>query len=625
MKRFVVNRHGRIVLPFNFFPERDFSAFATLEQFHAVIKRDIEDKARQETEIVSRVDTAAYRNRYELLRDVAMNLFWANRYAMTMYDKRPTRWRDVPRRRRDVFVPAGKPLDPGPSAAVIAAGFQALRPTWDADTEQTIFGLLLDIFRNRKGPELAGPIVPTVAEAIADPGAFVYQILGYDPDHPVYRYDDVVGYRHDVPELEALMRHAMVLHNEFPWNLEDTRLTAIGALGPDDVVLLFHPRSAEVSRFVREVRAAPGTVRQRPVPAAACPPTTPVPPVEVHRRFRVMPRLEALATRRGEHVFTNEDVVRNAACWWSPITAHDIKTKTGIDQRTYTDASLEDLALQAARAALVKCRRRPEEFSAVLFCSCTSTKQMPSVAAWLSGQLGMLQTHTSCDLVAACAGLPYAIADAVRLLDETERPVLVVAGEKFSDKIGTVRSSRMLFGDASAALVVGPAPAGAPPDVEVVQTYASGPMGEVDSIVWPNPEFDNDVTVYGPGVRALVKRYMDQMLAELKALREPDGQGSMLDAVELVVPHQANKAMVTSIAEAVGLDASRLYFDIERVGNTSSASIPLALHDAVRDGVLKRPTRVFAPGFGAGAVGGYLVARISPSIVAAESAAERFC
>src|SRR5262249_54613457 len=419
MKHFVINRHGRIVLPFNFFPERDFSVFATLEQFDAVIKRDFDEKARQATEIVSRVDTGAYRSRYELLRDVAMNLFWANRYAITMYDKRPTRWRDVPRKRGDVFVPVGKPFDPGPAAAVIAASFQALRPTWDDDTEQTIFGLLLDIFRNRKSAELTGSIVPTVAEAIANPDALVYEILGYDPDYPVYRYDDVVGYRHDVPELEALMRHAMVLHNEFPWNLEDTRLTATGALGPDDVVLLLCPRSVEASRFARRVKAAPGTVQRRPVPAAAYPPPTPVPPVEGHRRFRVMPRLEALATCRGEHVFTNDDLVRNAAYCWSPIMAQDIKTKTGIDQRTYTDSSLEDLALQAARAALMKCRRRPEDFSAVLFCSCTSTKQMPSVAAWLSGQLGMLQTHTSCDLVAACAGLPYAIADAVRLLDET--------------------------------------------------------------------------------------------------------------------------------------------------------------------------------------------------------------
>jgi 3-oxoacyl-[acyl-carrier-protein] synthase III len=267
MKRFVINRHGRIVLPFNFFPERDFSVFETLEQFDAVIKREFEEKARREADIVNRLDTGAYQSRYELLRDVAMNLFWANRYAITMYDKRPTRWRDVPRQRADIFLPVGKPFDPGPSAAIVAAGFQALSSTWDADTEQRIFGLLLDVFRNRKGVELAGPIVPTVADAIGDPDALVYEVLGFDPDYPVYRYDDVVGYRHDVPELEALMRHAMVLHNEFPWNREDTRLTASGALGPDDVVLLLYPRSVEVSQFVRRVKAAPGTLRQRPVPA----------------------------------------------------------------------------------------------------------------------------------------------------------------------------------------------------------------------------------------------------------------------------------------------------------------------------------------------------------------------
>ncbi|PYN82675.1 MAG: 3-ketoacyl-ACP synthase [Candidatus Rokuibacteriota bacterium] len=617
MKRFVVNRHGRIVFPFNFFPALDVSVFETLDQFEAVIKRDFEEKARTEVDIVARVDTGSYRSSYELLRDVATNLFWAHRYAMTMYDKRPTRWRDVPRHRGDVFIPVVKPVDPGPATAVIEAGYRALRPTWDADTEQTIFGLLLDVFRNQKGAELgARAIVPTVAEAIADPDALVYEILDYDPDYPVYRFDDVVGYSHHVPELEALMRHAMVLHNEFPWSREDTRLTAVSALRGDEVVLLLHPRTAEVSRFVHRAKAAPARARSRPAPAAAHHPVTPVPPIDVRRRFTVMPRLEALATCRGEHVCTNEDLIRNAAYCWSPMTVQHIKTKTGIDQRTYTDADLEELSLQAALQALAKCGRRPEEFGAVLFCSCTSTQLMPSVATWLSGQLGMFQTHASCDLVAACAGFAYAVAEAVRLLDETGRPVLVVAGEKFSDKIGTVRTSRMLFGDASAALVIGPAPSGAPPDIEVFQTYASGPMREVESIIWPNPGFDNDVTVYGPDVRSLVRRYMDQMLAELMALPHPEGRGSLLDAIELVVPHQANKAMVRSIAEAAGLAPDRLYFDIERVGNTSSASIPIALQDAVRDGVITRPTRVFAPGFGAGAVGGYLVARIAPCIVA---------
>ena len=306
-----------------------------------------------------------------------------------------------------------------------------------------------DVLRNQTGAELsAGAIVPTAAEAIADPDALVYEILDYDPNYPVYSFDDVVGYNHRVPELEALMRHAMVLHNEFPWNREDTRLTSVGALRGDEVVLLLHPRTAEVSRFVYRAKAAPVRALPRPAPAVAQHPTTPVPPIDVSRRFTVMPRLEALATCRGEHVCTNEDLVRNAAYSWSPMTAQHIKTKTGIDQRTYTDGDLEELSLKAAVSALAKCGRRPEEFGAVLFCSCTSTKLMPSVAAWLSGQLGMFQTHASCDLVAACAGFAYAVAEAVRLLDETGRPVLVVAGEKFSDKIGTVRSSRMLFGDA---------------------------------------------------------------------------------------------------------------------------------------------------------------------------------
>ena len=73
--------------------------------------------------------------------------------------------------------------------------------------------------------------------------------------------------------------------------------------------------------------------------------------------------------------------------------------------------------------------------------------------------------------------------------------------------------------------------------------------------------------------------------------------------------------MVVSLAQAAGLAPERLYFNIERVGNTSAASIPLAIHDAVSEGVIDRPMRVFAPGFGAGAVGGYVVMRVDPAVV----------
>ena len=137
------------------------------------------------------------------------------------------------------------------------------------------------------------------------------------------------------------------------------------------------------------------------------------------------------------------------------------------------------------------------------------------------------------------------------------------------------------------------------------------------SSIWPNPEFDNNITVYGPEVRALVKRYLTQMIGELRSLPHPEGgAGSLLDAVDLVVPHQANKTMVVKMAQTAGVPAERLYFNIETVGNTSSASIPIAIHDAVEAGVIDRPMRVFAPAFGAGAVGGYVVMRVDPAIVA---------
>jgi len=179
----------------------------------------------------------------------------------------------------------------------------------------------------------------------------------------------------------------------------------------------------------------------------------------------------------------------------------------------------------------------------------------------------------------------------------------------------------MIFADGAAAMVIGPAPAGEAPDIEVLQNYASGPVSEVNSIIWPNPEFDNDITVYGPEVKALAQRYLKQMIGDLERLPGPDGRGRLLDSIDLIVPHQANKTMVTKLAASVGLAAERLYFNIERVGNASSASIPLALRDAVRDGVINRPMRIFAPGFGAGAVGGFAVLRIDPAIVALEALA----
>jgi 3-oxoacyl-(acyl-carrier-protein) synthase III len=617
LKPFVLNRHGRIVFPSSFFPELDFSLFETLGDFEAVIKRDFEEKAPSEADIVQRLERGEYPSRYALLRDVALYMFWVNRYAVTMFEKRPTRWADMPRRRDDVFLPVFGPASPVDLSSAIERGYRALPATWDGEAEEQCLQMLLDVVRNRMSTGFdLGAIRPTVAEALASPATLTYHLRDYDPDYPRYSQEEIIDCAHPTPELEALLRQAMVLRNLYPWDPKGSGRVEVGRLREDDYVVALHPRTPEVLQLIRRARAGRTAPSARPVAAASRPPVRPYPPVEVRRRFTVMPRIEAISTYKGEVACSNEDLIRNHAYCCSPMTADEIRDKTGIQERCYTQLSLEEMSLSAARAALGKAGRRPEEIGALLFCTCTSTTLIPSVATWLSGRLGIQQTHASCDIVAACAGMMYGFSEAVRLLQEVERPVLVVCAEKFSDKIGTVRTSRMIFADGAAAVVIGPAAPGQPPDIEVCQTYASGPWSEVYSIIWPNPEFDNNITVYGPEVKALVKRYLTQMVGELRALPHPDGgPGTLMEAIDLIIPHQANKSMVTTLATAAGLDPERLYFNIARVGNTSAASILLAMHDAAREGRIDRRMRVLAPGFGAGAVAGYLVLQVDPAVM----------
>ena len=638
MKPFVVNRHGRLVFPANFLGDLDFSVLETLEQFTAVIGRDFEAKAPTGTDILARVESGAYPGRFELLRDLGQNLYWVNRYAITMFDKRPTRWRDLPKRRDDVFLPVLTPWeDSERKVAAVERAFQALPATWDIDTENKVFDLMFGLFRTKLHHATELPAIkPTVAEFLDQPEALTFVMPEYDPDYPVFRTEDILDAHEEVPELEALMRWAMVLHNQYPWDRSRTELRGPGEIGDDDFVVAFHPRTRDVMAFIERVKqsassgqgalSGQGTADQadvaRPETIEAVEPAAPYPPVRVREAFAVQPKLEALAIVRGEHVCANADVIRNASFSWSPMSAGEIAAKTGIEQRRYTSREPEQLALPAARAALAKSGRDPAEIGAVLVSTCTSNRQIPSMACWLSGELGLQQTHASIDMVAACAGLPYGLAEAIRQLQEVRRPVLLVCVEKFSDKIGSVRTSRMIFGDGAAAMVLSPAAAGVTGDVEVVQTYASGPHSEVNSIIWPNREFDGDITVYGPEVKALVQRYLLQMLGELGDQPDPDEPENpartLLESIELIIPHQANKTMILNLAGKAGLSAGQLYFNVERMGNVSAASIPIAVYDAVRDGVITRPTRVFAPGFGAGAVGGYAVMRVDPAIVADE-------
>src|SRR5258707_6753929 len=150
MKPFVINRHGRLVFPANFHGDLDFSLLETLDHFTAVISRDFGAKAATGTELLAGIESGAYSRRLELLRDLAQNLFWVNRYSITMFDKRPTRWRDLPKRRGDVFLPLVTPWpDRERKVAAVERAFRQLPPTRDAEAENRVFALLFDVFRTR--------------------------------------------------------------------------------------------------------------------------------------------------------------------------------------------------------------------------------------------------------------------------------------------------------------------------------------------------------------------------------------------------------------------------------------------------------------------------------------------
>ena len=419
MQAFVLNRHGQMVFPSNLMPELDFSALESLEQLDRVIRRDFETKAPTGTDIMNHLENRTYESRYALLRDIALNLFWVNRFAMTMYDKRPTRWGDVPRTRSDVFLPALTPWDDGDrKVAAVRDAYPTLPARWDVAVEDRIFDVLFDVYGHRKHHGGTLPAIkPTVAECLANPGTLTFRLPKYDPDYPVYEFSDIVDCYEDVPELQALHRWAMVLHNQYPWDRAHVELTEVGQLKDDDYVVLFCPRDKEVRGFLRRLQHVATTPA---IPAAeaveAKRPVRPYAAIDIRRQFTVMPRIEALAVVHGDQICSNEDLIRNTAYNWSPMSADEIRAKTGIEQRRYTSLPMEELALRAAQAALAKARRGPEEIGAVLVCTCTSSRLIPSVATYISGQLGIYQTHASCDIVAACAGLPYGLAEATRLL-----------------------------------------------------------------------------------------------------------------------------------------------------------------------------------------------------------------
>jgi 3-oxoacyl-[acyl-carrier-protein] synthase-3 len=295
-----------------------------------------------------------------------------------------------------------------------------------------------------------------------------------------------------------------------------------------------------------------------------------------------------------ERVVTNDDlaqVVDTSDEW--------IRERTGIRERRMAaeHEALTDIALPAARQALADAGARAEDIDLLICATVTPDMMFPTASALLADTLGMPRA-AAYDLLAGCTGFVYAIAQAYGMLASgISRKALVVGGDVLSKILDwDDRSTLVLFGDGAGAVVMEPVLEGGFIGFEL---GADGGGGEhlwypgSGSRHFENPEAllkMNGREVFKFATRIMVHS-AQQILAEC---------GRTIEDVEVYIPHQANKRIIDYAVDKLGVPPEKTVVNVDRYGNTSSGSIPLALADARDEGRLRDGALVLMTGMGAG-------------------------
>jgi 3-oxoacyl-[acyl-carrier-protein] synthase-3 len=282
-----------------------------------------------------------------------------------------------------------------------------------------------------------------------------------------------------------------------------------------------------------------------------------------------------------------------------------IVTRTGISERHIAapEQAASDLALPAAREALEQAGVEPEELDLVIVATATPDMLFPATAAIVADTLGA-KTAAAYDLLAGCTGFVYALSQAYgQVATGLSKRALVVGTEVLSRITNWEdRSTCILFGDGAGAAVVQPVEAGGIAGFELGADGSGGPDLCVPAGGSRRPitadaleEEAQFIKMNGAEVFRFATRIMVTSAEELLALC-----GATVDDVDLYVPHQANKRIVDHAVKDLGLDPERVLMNIDRYGNTSSASIPICLAEAQAAGRLEEGARVLMSAVGAG-------------------------
>lgn len=309
-------------------------------------------------------------------------------------------------------------------------------------------------------------------------------------------------------------------------------------------------------------------------------------------------RILSVSGYRPERVVTNEEICRN-------IDSSDewIRERSGIATRRFAapEESVTDMAETAARAAIERAGLSPAEIDAVLVATVTHPYQTPSSATLLAHRLGSTPA-AAFDISAACAGFCYGISLACDMVrGGSARHVLVAGVEKLSDFTDLHdRSTAFLFGDGAGAVVIGPSETpGIGPTVwgadgshweAIINRQSWIEYRDSDSRDWPA------LTMEGPSVFRWAVWQMSPVAQ--KAL---DAAGLEVGDLDAFIPHQANMRIIDAMVKELGVPAGvPVARDIVETGNTSAASIPIAMDRMLAQGEARTGGRALLIGFGAG-------------------------
>ncbi|MEB6335588.1 beta-ketoacyl-ACP synthase III [Serratia rhizosphaerae] len=284
-----------------------------------------------------------------------------------------------------------------------------------------------------------------------------------------------------------------------------------------------------------------------------------------------------------------------------------IVTRTGIRERRIAaaDESVATMGFQAASNALAMAGVAKEDVGLIIVATTTSSHAFPSSACQIQNMLG-IKDCAAFDLAAACAGFTYALSVADQYIKNgAVKHALVIGADVLSRTLDPEdRGTIILFGDGAGAVLLG---ASEQPGILSTHLHADGHYGDLLTLAYKDRQ-DKDKPAY---VTMAGNEVFKVAVTELAHIVDETLNANNLDRSELdwLVPHQANLRIISATAKKLGMGMDKVVVTLDRHGNTSAASVPAALDEAVRDGRIQRGQLVLLEAFGGGFTWGSALVR----------------